>query len=370
MTGHEGDRRRVRIRVLVIAAVLLVSVVATWLLVPGGALRGDTVQDAAVRRAPATTTPVVRQTLTEQTTLKGELGYGTPLAINSQATGMLTWLPKVGDVIARGETLLRADEQPMVLLYGPLPMYRPLTLGLKGADVRQFEKNLRALGYTGFTVDEEFTTFTQAAVKRWQETLGVAQTGGVDATRVTYTDRAIKIARLDVRVGALAGGEVLSYTDTVRAVTVNVPAGDSAWAVKGTRVTVRLPGDRRVTGEITVVSTEASGSGDGGSGGESGNDAGSADSTIPVTVAIADQKGLGTLEKSPVEVSYTARQRENVLTVPVTALLALAEGGYGLEVVEGDVTRIVAVRTGLVAQGRVEVNGDGLAEGMIVGLAA
>jgi hypothetical protein len=54
--------------------------------------------------------------------------------------------------------------------------------------------------------------------------------------------------------------------------------------------------------------------------------------------------------------------------VPVAALLALREGGYGVQIVEGSTTRIVAVKTGLFSGGRVEVSGDGLAEGMTVGM--
>jgi hypothetical protein len=50
----------------------------------------------------------------------------------------------------------------------------------------------------------------------------------------------------------------------------------------------------------------------------------------------------------------------------VAALLALAEGGYGVQVAEGDASRVLAVTTGLFADGRVEVTGTGLTEGTSV----
>jgi hypothetical protein len=63
-------------------------------------------------------------------------------------------------------------------------------------------------------------------------------------------------------------------------------------------------------------------------------------------------------------------ERADVLTVPVNALLALAEGGYGLELVNPDgTTEIVAVETGLFADGRVEVEGPDLDDGLTVGVA-
>jgi len=55
--------------------------------------------------------------------------------------------------------------------------------------------------------------------------------------------------------------------------------------------------------------------------------------------------------------------RKGVLAVPVAALLALREGGYGVAIVDGDGRRVVKVETGMFADGLVEVTGDGLAEG-------
>jgi len=90
--------------------------------------------------------------------------------------------------------------------------------------------------------------------------------------------------------------------------------------------------------------------------------------TVEVTVTVADQKALGDLREAPVDVALTAGSRADVLTVPVAALVALAEGGYGVEVVDGGGSRFVAVDAGLFAGGRVEVSGAGLAEGMTVGM--
>ena len=49
---------------------------------------------------------------------------------------------------------------------------------------------------------------------------------------------------------------------------------------------------------------------------------------------------------------------EDVIAVPVAALLALAEGGYAVEVdAGGGATRLVAVEPGFFADGLVEVSG-------------
>ena len=80
-------------------------------------------------------------------------------------------------------------------------------------------------------------------------------------------------------------------------------------------------------------------------------------------VALADQKAVAAWALASVDVTFTAAERKNVLTVPVAALLALREGGYGVEVVEGRRRTYVPVKTGLFADGRVEVTGAGIKAG-------
>nr|WP_255643712.1 hypothetical protein [Actinoplanes polyasparticus] len=169
-------------------------------------------------------------------------------------------------------------------------------------------------------------------------------------------DGAIRVAALPVRPGAAATGEVLEYTGAESVVTVDVEAGGAGWARPGVKVTITLPDGRRTPGAVASIGAKASPP-------ESGDEP-----TIPVTVALTSAAALGKLREGPVTATYVSEQRRNVLTVPVAALVALAEGGYGVEVVEGGARRFVPVEVGLFAGGKVEVRGDGLAAGTTVGM--
>ncbi|PRY32212.1 peptidoglycan-binding protein [Pseudosporangium ferrugineum] len=338
-----------------------VAVVATAAAVLGGAgaaavgLDGRSGPAAAPDR-PAATAEVRRETLASSVKIDGELGYGDPVPITSTATGTITWLPPAGRVVKRGGTVLRADNRPMVLLYGVLPVYRPLAPGAEGPDVAQLERNLEALGYDGFTVDDEYTSATARVVRRWQDRLGLPETGTVDATWAVVANGAMRIAELRARVGAPATGEVLAYTPAATVVTAGVDADAAGWAAAGVKVRVTLPDGREVPGTVRHVGAKAEPKQDGGK------------PTVPVTIALG--RSPGRLREGPVEVTYRGEERRNVLTVPVAALVALAEGGYGLEVVDAAGTRYLPVRVGLFAGGRVEVSGEGLTEGLTVGMPA
>ncbi|MEU0738677.1 peptidoglycan-binding domain-containing protein [Streptomyces sp. NPDC006134] len=409
-----GRGRRTALIAVAVAVAAVVAVVGALGLGGGG----DEGPDAPPRTGSLV--PVTRATLTERTRVDGRLGYGAETPLPVKATGTVTWLPEAGTTAERGDTLLRVDDRPVVLLYGSLPMYRDLGLTtaapgggtapgdgtgegtgegtgvpgerqpdggtgkataaspsaapavpvptgagttavteLRGMDVLQFETNLAALGYTGFTVDERFTARTAAAVERWQKALGVPQTGTVGIGDVVYSGGKVRTGRPGVRLGEAVGENALTYTGTARKVVVDASAADASWAVRGTTVRVRLPDGTSVKGEVASVGRQASAP-EGGSG-EDGSGPGAA--TLPVTVTIEDQKSVGRLESGPVTVEYVGREVEDVLTVPVAALVALAEGGHGLETANGD---FVAVKTGLFADGKVEVSGPAVREGLKV----
>ena len=297
------------------------------------------------------TAQITRTTLVETRTKAGTLGYGDPVPVRARGTGTLTWIAMEGSTVARGEPLFKVDELPVVALYGAVPMYRTLGNGMAGADVRQLQENLIELGYGEFAIDGIYSQATTKAVLAWQAGLGLVQTGMVDLAQVVFTPGPVRIAEHIARVGDLIGSDapvILNYTGSTRLVTVALDVEDQSLAVVGNAVTVTLPDERTVDGVIAEVGTVVT------------------ENKFEVTVTIADQAALGALEVAPVDVDFVSATREDVLAVPVAALLALAEGGYGVEIVERTTTRIVAVKTGMFADGQVEISGEAIAEGMLV----
>jgi peptidoglycan hydrolase-like protein with peptidoglycan-binding domain len=311
-----------------------------------------------MERPPAASTgtaKVVRTDLTETTEVDGSLGYGETHDLPNRRQGVVTAILAKGATATRGRALYRVNGEPVILLYGNLPAYRSLAPGTEGADVEQFERNLAALGYSGFTVDDEYTAKTAAAVRKWQKDLGVEQTGTVEPAAISYAEGPVRIAGHKAPVGSDAGGPVVSVTGTTRIVTVKLPVDDQRLARKGAAVTVTIPGGGTATGTITTVGNVAEKSGD------DQQDGG--ESTIPVTITLKDVQAAGNLDEAPVDVQLVSESRKGVLAVPVAALLALREGGYGVAIVDGGSRRVVKVETGMFADGLVEVTGDGLAEG-------
>jgi hypothetical protein len=85
-----------------------------------------------------------------------------------------------------------------------------------------------------------------------------------------------------------------------------------------------------------------------------------------MVVTINDTEATVGLDEAPVDVAIVSDSASDAFAVPVTALLALAEGGYAVEVVDDGATYLIGVETGLFADGLVEVRGSGLSAGLVV----
>ncbi|MYV46089.1 peptidoglycan-binding protein [Streptomyces sp. SID2888] len=414
--GTDLGRRshRGRQAVVATAAVVAVGVGSFWM---GG---DDTGPDGQGGPQAGQTVAVLRTDLVRSRSLSGTLGFGAPHTVSGHRAGTITWLPEAGAVMERGSQLVRVDDRPVSVFYGALPLYRTLGApeqasapqpapgatggavgagaaaggtagaasaegsansvesdggpGTTGADVEMLETNLYALGYREFgTPDDKLTDYTVAAIEHWQKDLGIKNpTGRVGPGDVEVIAGRSRVASVTAHVGDGGETELLSLSGTTRVVSVGVPVGDAPLLARGTKVSVSLPDGSTTDGKVAHVGTVVSEGREGAPG--------SGEPTLPVTISLGDPKAAPGLEGAPVTVLFTSEAQKGVLAVPVGALVALREGGYALQV-EGSATaaassgdqgkaasapRLIAVRTGMFAQGLVEVSGPDVKEGLRV----
>jgi hypothetical protein len=372
MTDTARRTRRAR-WVVVGTALFVVIVVGTVVVVSRGASGSAS---GAVPPPKAATAAVQKTDLTDSDSVDGKVGFGPDHAISGRKPGTITGLPNPGDIITRGKPLYWVDAKPVPLFYGPIPFYRDLTAGMTdGPDVKELEDNLQALGFGGFgKPDQKFTAATANALKKWQKSLKLDQTGALALGDVVVESDAVRISELTGQLGAPATGSLVKVTGTQRLVTLQLDANKGSEATVGAKVTVSVNGGKPGAGEVTQVTTSSGSGGDGsggnGSGGNgSGNGSGGqggGDGTPKITVIVKldDQASAGNLDGAPASVTFTTGTRQGVLVVPIGALLALADGGYGVQIVDaGGQQHLVKVTTGLFADGDVEITGQGIAEG-------
>lgn len=336
--------------------------------------REDGGQERRTGGLPPATAPVQRGDLSAGLQVEGTLGYAQERKVNAGGPGVLTWVAGEGSAVERDGKLYEVNGRPVRLLYGATPMYRQLKAGDKGEDVKQLKRNLLALGYgTGLDPEDPlFTAGTTTAVKRWQKAHRAAETGEVGKEDVAFASGPQRVRGKDAAVGdeAVPGKPVLTVTGTERTVRFQMDAAKASAAKAGEPVTVRLPGGGSATGKIDSVGGAQPDDKNGGPGAGGGGGAGGGDKKAKVEVVVTfDQPAEITApDQSPVTVALTGETRKGVLSVPVNALLALAGGGFGVQVVEDGRAREVRVELGMFGNGRVEVTGDALKEGMQVGI--
>ena len=328
---------------------------------PGGS--GSASQDQTV------TGTITRGTLISQTSVPATLGYAGSYTVVNRVQGTYTAVPAVGQVIRQGQVLYQVDGSPVVLLYGRVPAYRSLSEGMTGADVRQLNRDLVALGYASRAKldpsSDDFSAETGYAVQELQDHLGISLTGGVSLGQVVFLPSAIRVTAVPAFPGGLtgSGSPALTASSTTPQVTIALQAAQQSYVQAGDGVVITLPDLRTTPGAVTSVGTVAAAASPGQS--SSGSPAG----TIAVQVTMLDPAAAAGLDQAPVQVSITLASARNALAVPVTALLATTSGGYQLEIPgPAGRDRLVPVSLGLFddAAGLVQVTGPGLEAGQKV----
>jgi peptidoglycan hydrolase-like protein with peptidoglycan-binding domain len=293
---------------------------------------------------------VTRRDLARNEELDGTVGFGEESPLVLPIEGTLTSLPEPGTKIDDGSTIAAVDDQPVIAIRSDATLWRDLGPSVEdGEDVLAIERMLAQRGYAveyDVTVDGDWTDATTSAVKAFQEDHGQDNDGEITRGEIVFIADALRVADVAGVVGQPASDAGITVTDPDPAINVDLEIADATLLATGDAVTVELPDGSSVPGTVASI-------------GEASTDETGA-TTIPVEITV--EEGVELPTGSPVDVLVSIVAADDVLAVPVEAVLALAEGGYAVEVREGAVTHLVAVELGTFADGFVEITGD-VAEG-------
>jgi peptidoglycan hydrolase-like protein with peptidoglycan-binding domain len=325
---------------------------------------------AQPKAAGATSTPVAmrlatvtRGTVADRALVSGAIGFdGSYSVVHQGQPGLLTAAAAADTTVNRGGPLYAVADQPVRLLYGTTPAYRELALGLSdGPDVRQLETNLVALGldpHHQITVDRHFTAATAAAVRRWQAAWGwpaSRRTGRLPLGEVVFQPGALRVGQIVATVGTAVqpNQPVLSGTSAVPVVTAQISADRRRLVHVGDQVSISMTGVPPFPGTVVRIARAATAPPSQGGSGSSGS---AASATVQVTIKATVPAGGRDLDEASVQVAITRETHQNVLLVPVAALLARPGGGYQVRLASD---QYVPVEPGLFdsVSGTVEVTG-------------
>jgi len=360
--GHRGwlphgGGNRLLLAVLVVLAAGGVALAVT------DPFTSDRAAAAGTTTSSDSSLPITQGRLSSQTQVDATLGYQGSFGAVNEATGTYTSLPGIGSVISQGHVLYAVSGNPVVLLYGSVPCYRSVSEGISGADVRQLNADLVALGEATRSQlnphSNYFSTATATALEKLQRHLGVSQTGSLALGSAVFLPSAARVTGVMATLGAPAppGQPVLQASSTSRVVTVALDADLQTDVHVGDQVTITLPDNATTHGVVSSIGSVATAKTSGGS------------ATITVLVTPVDPAETGRLDQAPVQVSITTASVSHALIVPVNALLAQGNGQYAVEVVgAGGSRHLVPVTLGLFddAAGLVQVTGSGISAGQRV----
>ncbi len=314
---------------------------------------------------------------TVSATVGGSVDAGSPLVVGRQAerkylvSGLagatIDRQAAAGVAVTSGTPLYWSNGLPVIAIEGDATatpvLSRDLSDGVSdGADVKLFEQALDSLGFTAdetMTVDDHFDSATATASSAWLASLGVVADPAsivIPAGTFAVVPAGLSVGTASVADGAVLEGDsvVMSLTAPSRRVTTTAPIGDDTFAL-GATIDVEFPDGTVQPGTVVEVGNVATNT----------NGAPGDTPSVTITIGVDDiPASVDSFVEIPVTLRVVSADVPQAIVVPVSALVALKEGGYAVEVVTGkqadgtNQTKLVGVTPGLFTNGFVQVDGD------------
>jgi hypothetical protein len=273
----------------------------------------------------------------------------------------VTAIPAPGTRIERGEAMFALDGRATILLLGETPSYRALREGDEGPDVAELQANLVTLavgGTPGLRTDGTFDRATTLAVERWQTANRFEPTGIVRLGDVIVLPAAARVTAVHVAIGGAIqpGNAMLDVASVDEVIKLEVDPALASRVHVHDPIRFAAPDGADIEGTIAsvsapVMSEEGSGNGPPGR------------LVLQVVAAPADPSAITALDGAVLQSAVTTGTAEDVLAVPVAALVVLGDGAFGVEVASGGSTHFVRVTPGIYDRTMVEIEADGVTEG-------
>ena len=267
-----------------------------------------------------------------------------------------------GEVIESGKVVYAVDGAPFTAVVTDAEFDRQLENGIDpGADVRAVEEMLLALGYDAdgtLVVDDMFDAATETAIEDWQRDLAntfdaVDIDGRIDPADLVVVEPGTTVGALGIGDGdtVVATGTLLWTTTTEttdRVVTTAIPVADQDQMPVGGDVIVELPDGEQLTGVVASVASTSTV--------DPTDPNATPEFAVEITLASVPDS-MESFDELDVVVKLVDEMATGVTAVPASALVAVGDGTYAVEVVDGATTQFVAVVPGMFNDGLVEVDG-------------
>jgi hypothetical protein len=249
------------------------------------------------------------------------------------------------------------------------PSSEAALLALLKAETAELQKSLASSGH-GTTGGVPGASAGGSSAGRGGASGSAPAAGAMGAPARSGTSASGSGASASSASAGAAAEPILETSSNRLDVVVDLDATKQSEAEVGEPVTVQMPSGSVVNGRITKVSPIAQNSGSssgsgGSSSGSSGSSSGTPSATIPVTIQLRGRVPASGLDQAAVSVNFEQQKASGVLSVPVTALLATAGGGYAVQEAAPP-HRLIPITPGLFAAGYVQISGAHIYSGLQV----
>ena len=269
-----------------------------------------------------------------------------------------------------------------ILLFGQIPAWREIKLGITpGLDIKQLKHNLVMLGYGSESPINEsseiFTALTMQSIKNMQADLGLNSTGTLSLGDVVFlpgksivqynsnfpsigtvaNPNTVVLSLLPIEKESLSNNALNSSSyKSLQKVSTTIPVVNKELIEINSQVKIELPNEVEVYGSVSEIGKIAIV--------PQGNQSG--DPYLEVSITINDDKSFPEWTGADVTVYVTREIASGVMAVPITSLVSLLRGGYGLQVVTDNATQLVPVEVGMYSDGWVEISSEYIQTGVQV----